>query len=97
MAQLSLTRRDARRIAVLAQRLDRDRPAGLLELVRHITLLQIDPTAAIAPNAADRRAGDLRVNAIHWDVEPTRAMTAAVDRELRDLARWLELGVVQAA
>jgi uncharacterized protein len=47
--------------------------------------------------AADRRAGDLRVNAIHWDVEPTRAMTAAVDRELRDLARWLELGVVQAA
>ena len=47
--------------------------------------------------AADRRAGDLRVNAIHWDVEPTRAMTAAVDRELRDLARWLELGVAQAA
>jgi hypothetical protein len=64
---------------------------------RHITLLQIDLTAAIAPNAADRRAGDLRVNAIHWDVEPTRAMAAAVDRELRDLARWLELGVAQAA
>ena len=46
-----LSRRDARRIAVRAQWLDRERPAYLLELVRHITLLQIDPTAAIAPNA----------------------------------------------
>jgi hypothetical protein len=51
VAPHSLTRRDARRIAVLAQRLDRERPPGLLDLVRHITLLQLDPTAAIAPNA----------------------------------------------
>jgi uncharacterized protein len=42
---------DARRIAVRAQLLDQDRPAGLLELVRHLTLLQIDPTAAVAPTA----------------------------------------------
>jgi uncharacterized protein YcaQ len=42
---------EARRIAVRAQLLDRPRPAGLLDLVRHLTLLQIDPTAAIAPNA----------------------------------------------
>ncbi len=34
-----------------AQLLDGARPAGLLETVRHLTLLQIDPTAAIAPNA----------------------------------------------
>jgi hypothetical protein len=27
------------------------RPAGLLDVVRHLTLLQIDPTAAIAPSA----------------------------------------------
>jgi uncharacterized protein len=46
-----LSRADARRIAVRAQLLDGDRPAGLLETVRHLTLLQIDPTAAIAPNA----------------------------------------------
>lgn len=46
-----LSRRDARRIAVRAQLLDTARPAGLLETVRHLTLLQIDPTAAIAPNA----------------------------------------------
>jgi uncharacterized protein YcaQ len=46
-----LSRADARRIAVRAQLLDSERPAGLLDLVRHLTLLQIDPTAAIAPNA----------------------------------------------
>jgi Uncharacterized protein conserved in bacteria len=46
-----LSRADARRIAVRAQLLDGDRPTELLETVRHLTLLQIDPTAAIAPNA----------------------------------------------
>jgi uncharacterized protein YcaQ len=45
------SRADARRIAVRAQLLDSARPAGLLDLVRYLTLLQIDPTAAIAPNA----------------------------------------------
>jgi uncharacterized protein YcaQ len=46
-----LSRTDARRIAVRAQLLDSSRPTGLLDVVRHLTLLQIDPTAAIAPNA----------------------------------------------
>jgi hypothetical protein len=46
-----LSRADARRIAVRAQLLDHARPAGLLDVVRQLTLLQIDPTAAIAPNA----------------------------------------------
>lgn len=46
-----LSLRDARRIAVRAQLLDRARPASLVEVVRHLTLLQIDPTAAIAPTA----------------------------------------------
>ena len=46
-----LSRADARRIAVRAQLLDSERQAGLLDLVRHLTLLQIDPTAAVAPNA----------------------------------------------
>ncbi|MFE0517723.1 DNA glycosylase AlkZ-like family protein [Streptomyces sp. NPDC058954] len=46
-----LSRTEARRIAVRAQLLDAVRPEGLLDVVRGLTLLQIDPTAAIAPNA----------------------------------------------
>jgi uncharacterized protein len=46
-----LSRTDARRIAVRAQRLDSARLAALRDVVRRLTLLQIDPTAAIAPNA----------------------------------------------
>jgi uncharacterized protein YcaQ len=46
-----LTREQARRIAVRAQLLDARRPADLLGVVRQLTLLQIDPTAAIAPSA----------------------------------------------
>ena len=34
-----------------AQLLDAERPAGLLELVRHLSLLQLDPIAAVAPSA----------------------------------------------
>jgi uncharacterized protein len=54
MAVHELSRTDARRIAVRAQLLDSRRPDGpdrLLDVVRHLTLLQLDPTAAIAPNA----------------------------------------------
>ncbi|GIF98833.1 DNA glycosylase AlkZ-like family protein [Catellatospora citrea] len=40
---------------------------------------------------ADRRAGVLRVDAIHRDVPFTKAMTVAVDREIADLAAWLDL------
>jgi len=46
-----LSRDDARRIAVLAQLLAADRPTDLLDLVRHLTVLQVEPTAAIAPSA----------------------------------------------
>ena len=47
--ELSLA--DARRIAVRAQLLDGARPDGLLETVRRLTVLQVDPVSAIAPNA----------------------------------------------
>jgi uncharacterized protein YcaQ len=46
-----LTKKQARRIAVRAQLLDAPRPKKLLPVVERLTLLQVDPTAAIAPNA----------------------------------------------
>jgi uncharacterized protein YcaQ len=46
-----LSRTDARRISVRAQLLDGNRPTDLLDTVRHLTLLQHDLTAAVAPNA----------------------------------------------
>jgi uncharacterized protein len=51
MSVLRLSRAEARRIAVRAQLLDARRPGDLLETVSHLTLLQIDPTSAIAPAA----------------------------------------------
>jgi uncharacterized protein len=51
VAVLRLTKAQARRIAVRAQLLDAPRPTELLTVVQRLTLLQIDPTAAIAPSA----------------------------------------------
>jgi uncharacterized protein len=46
-----LSRQDARRIAVRAQRLDAPRPGALPDLLRHLGLVQVDLTAAVAPSA----------------------------------------------
>jgi uncharacterized protein len=51
VTQHLLTLDEARRIAVRAQLLDSARPTDLLDLVRHLTLLQVEPTAAVAPSA----------------------------------------------
>jgi uncharacterized protein YcaQ len=75
-----LSRRDARRLAVRAQLLDRPRPAGLLDVVRQLTLLQIDPVAAIAPSAdlvAWSRLGS--------SYSPAELDTALADRTLLEL------------
>jgi len=69
-----LSRVDARRIAVRAQLLDRERPTDLLDVVRRLTLLQIDPIAAIAPNA------DL----VAWSRLGSSYSPAALDAALAD-------------
>src|SRR5262249_62102989 len=46
--------------------------------------------------AADRKAGVLRVHAIHEDVKFTRTTTRAVQAELEDLASWLGLTAVES-
>ena len=40
---------------------------------------------------ADRKEGELQVNAVHQDVGFTRAMARAVEREVAELAQWLGL------
>jgi uncharacterized protein YcaQ len=75
-----LSRADARRIAVRAQLLDGSRPAELLDVVRRLTLLQIDPVAAIAPSA------DLVVwSRLGSSYSPAELNTALENRTLLEL------------
>ncbi|MET9020671.1 crosslink repair DNA glycosylase YcaQ family protein [Actinopolymorpha sp. NPDC004070] len=79
-----LCRTEARRIAVRAQLLLKQRPTDLLDLVRHLTMLQLDPTAAIAPNAdlvAWSRLGS--------SYAPAELTTALEKRQLIELAAML--------
>jgi hypothetical protein len=83
-----LSRTDARRIAVRAQLLDGRRPPGLLETVRHLTLLQLDPTAAIAPNA-DLVAWS-RLGSSYTPAELDKALADRALLELRAMVRPAE-------
>jgi uncharacterized protein YcaQ len=42
---------------------------------------------------ADRTVGVLHVDAVHEDVPFTKAMTAAITKEIKALAAWLNLTV----
>jgi uncharacterized protein len=82
-----LSRADARRIAVRAQLLDSSRPARLLDVVRRLTLLQLDPAAAIAPSA------DL----VAWSrlgpsYAPAELAAALADRTLLELRAMIRPG-----
>jgi uncharacterized protein YcaQ len=49
-----------------------------------------------ARRAAVRKAGMLRINAVHQDVPFTREMSAAVDTKIASLAAWLGLEQLRA-
>jgi uncharacterized protein len=90
-----LTKEQARRIAVRAQLLDAPRPTDLLAVVQQLTMLQIDPTAAIAPSAdliAWSRLGSVYEPAqLKQAVEEDRALFefGAVLRPMGDLGLYL--------
>ncbi|MGH2380740.1 MAG: DNA glycosylase AlkZ-like family protein, partial [Candidatus Limnocylindria bacterium] len=90
-----LTKAEARRIAVRAQRLDAHRPTDLVFLVEHLAMLQIDPTAAIAPSAdlvAWSRIGSSYQPAdLKQALEQDRTLFEfnAVIRPMRDLGLYL--------
>jgi uncharacterized protein YcaQ len=82
-----LSRADARRLAVRAQLLTARRPTDLVELVAHLTVLQIDPTAAVAPNA------DLVAwSRLGYEYDPPDLVAALEDRRLVEL-----LGLIRPA
>jgi uncharacterized protein len=80
-----LHRDEARRIAVRAQLLDATRPTNLVGLVDDLTLLQVDPTAAIAPNA-DLVAWS-RLGSSYQPADLTRALEDRTLFELRAFIR----------
>ena len=90
-----LDRAEARRIAVRAQLLDAPRPTDLLTVVRRLTLLQIDPTAAVAPSADlvawSRLGSSYRASELVEALERDRALFEldAMIRPIEDLPLYL--------
>lgn len=90
-----LTKEQARRVAVRAQRLTATRPTDLVALVEQLTMLQIDPTSAIAPSA-DLVAWS-RLGPSHQPADLTRALEQdrtlfefdAMVRPMRDVGLYL--------
>jgi len=80
-----LSRADARRIAVRAQLLHADRPTDLIDLVRHLNVLQVEPTAAIAPSAEVVAWSRLGASFDRADLEAAIVTGALV--ELRSMLR----------
>jgi uncharacterized protein len=86
--------------------IDRTRLAELFELEMYkpaprrrwgywaMPVLRGDRLVGKLDATTDPAAGVLRVNALHWDVPPTRTMADAVRREVRDLAALLEVDLV---
>ncbi|MGZ4357826.1 MAG: DNA glycosylase AlkZ-like family protein [Gaiellaceae bacterium] len=101
MSVHQLDRVEARRIAIRAQLLDAHRPTDLLAVVDHLTFLQLDPTAAIAPSAdlvAWTRLGDaynpadltkaLELDRTLYEVRAIIRPTADLRLHIAQMAAW---------
>jgi len=90
-----LSKAQARRIAVRAQLLDASRPTHLVSLVERLTLLQLDPTAAVAPSADlvawSRLGSSYQPAHLKEALEQDRSLFEfnAVVRPMRDLGLYL--------
>ncbi len=90
-----LTKEQARRIAVRAQQLEAHRPTNLVALVEGLTMLQLDPTAAIAPSADlvawSRLGNGYRPEQLKQALEQERTLFEfnATVRPMRDLGLYL--------
>jgi uncharacterized protein YcaQ len=90
-----LTKAQARRVAVRAQLLDARRPTDLVDMVRRLTFLQIDPTAVIAPSADlvawSRLGSSYRPEHLKRAVEQDRTLFEldAMVRPIEDLRLYL--------
>jgi uncharacterized protein YcaQ len=90
-----LTKAEARRIAVRAQLLEAERPTNLVSVVEGLGLLQIDPTASIAPSADlvawTRLGSSYRPDDLKRALEQDRTLFEfnAVIRPIRDLGLYL--------
>jgi hypothetical protein len=90
-----LTKEQARRIAVRAQLLTAERPTDLVSTVERLTMLQIDPTAAIAPTADlvawSRLGSAYRPEDLKRALEQDRTLFEfdAVIRPMRDVGLYL--------
>ena len=95
MTAHELTREQARRIAVRPQLLDARRPTDLVEVVKQLTMLQIDPTAAIAPSADlvawSRLGSSYRADELTQALETDRTLFEldAMVRHVDDLGLYL--------
>jgi hypothetical protein len=78
---LRLTQEEARRIAVRAQLLTADRPGGIVEAVDGLGVVNIDPTAAVAPSA-----DHILWSRIGWPYQP--ADLARAVEEDRAIFEW---------
>src|SRR5213080_3743347 len=90
-----LTKAQARRIAVRAQLLDAPRATELVAVVQQLTLLQIDPTAAVAPSADlvawSRLGSSYRPDQLKRALEQERTLLEldAMVRPMSDLGLYL--------